>query len=90
MGNAHAENLAKLKNAAVTAVYDIDPAKAHAFKAKYPGVAIKNSAEELVNAPEVDLIVITSPTYCHKASVIELMPLKKTKKNKINVKLINN
>ena len=34
MGNAHAENLAKLKSVAVTAVYDIDPAKANAFKEK--------------------------------------------------------
>ena len=48
MGNAHAANFAKLKSAAVTAVYDIDPAKANAFKEKYPDVAIKNSAAELV------------------------------------------
>ena len=73
MGNAHAENLAKLGNAAVTAVYDIDPAKAAAFVGKYPGVAVKNSAEELVNAPEVELIVITSPTYCHKEGLLPAM-----------------
>ena len=36
MGNAHAGNLAKLKSASVTAVYDIDPAKSAAFKEKYP------------------------------------------------------
>ena len=73
MGNAHAENLAKLKSVAVTAVYDIDPAKAAAFVGKYPGVAVKNSAEELVNAPEVELIVITSPTYCHKEGLLPAM-----------------
>lgn len=73
MGNAHAENLAKLGNAAVTAVYDIDPAKAAAFVGKYPGVAVKNSAEELVNSPEVELIVITSPTYCHKEGLLPAM-----------------
>ena len=73
MGNAHAANFAKLKSAAVTAVYDIDPAKANAFKEKYPAVAIKNSAAELVGAPEVDLIVITSPTYCHKEGLLAAM-----------------
>lgn len=66
MGNAHADNLAKLPNAAVTAVYDIDPAKSDAFKAKFPGVAIKDSAAGLAGAQEVDLVVISSPTYCHR------------------------
>ena len=73
MGNAHAENLAKLKSVAVTAVYDIDPAKANAFKEKYPDVAIRNSAAELAGAPEVDLVVITSPTYCHKEGLLAAM-----------------
>ena len=73
MGNAHAANFAKLKSAAVTAVYDIDPAKANAFKEKYPVVAIKNSAAELAGAPEVDLVVITSPTYCHKEGLLAAM-----------------
>ena len=73
MGNAHADNLAKLKSAALTAVYDIDPAKASAFREKYPGVAIKNSAAELAAAPEVELIVIASPTYCHKEGLLAAM-----------------
>ncbi|MBR4611468.1 MAG: Gfo/Idh/MocA family oxidoreductase, partial [Kiritimatiellae bacterium] len=73
MGNAHAENIAKLGSATVTAVYDIDPAKSAAFKEKYPDVIIRNSAEELVNAPEVELIVITSPTYCHKEGLLAAM-----------------
>ena len=73
MGNHHAGNLAKLRNAAMTAVYDIDPAKSNAFREKYPGVAVKNSAEELCAAPEVDLIVITSPTYCHKEGLLAAM-----------------
>ena len=73
MGNAHAANFAKLKSAAVTAVYDIDPAKANAFKEKYPAVTIKNSAAELAGAPEVDLVVITSPTYCHKEGLLAAM-----------------
>ena len=70
MGNSHADNLAKLDSAAVTAVYDIDPAKSDAFKAKFPNVAIKRSAAELASAPEVDLVIIASPTYCHKEGIL--------------------
>ena len=73
MGNAHAGNLAKLKSAAVTAVYDIDPAKSAAFKEKYPDVTVKNSLAELVGSPEVELIVITSPTYCHREGLLAAM-----------------
>ena len=73
MGNAHAGNLAKLKSAAVTAVYDINPAKSAAFKEKYPDVSVKNSLAELVGAPEVELIVITSPTYCHREGLLAAM-----------------
>ena len=70
MGNAHAGNLAKLKNAALTAVYDIDPAKALAMKEKYPSAAVKNSAAELIDDPEVELIIITSPTFCHREGLL--------------------
>ena len=73
MGNAHAGNLAKLKSASVTAVYDIDPAKSAAFKEKYPDVSVKNSLTELVNDPGVELIVITSPTYCHREGLLAAM-----------------
>ena len=65
MGNAHAQNIANLKNAEVSAVYDINPEKIAAFTEKYPQVQVANSPEELVNSGSVDMIVITSPTYCH-------------------------
>ncbi|MBR2374423.1 MAG: Gfo/Idh/MocA family oxidoreductase, partial [Lentisphaeria bacterium] len=70
MGKAHAGNLAKLKSVTLTAVYDINPAQSEAMKAEHPTMAIKNSAAELVNDPEVELIVIASPTYCHKEGIL--------------------
>ena len=63
MGNSHAENLAKLAEVKLAAVYDVNPEKAEALRKKFPSVSIMKSAEELVNSPEVGLIVITSPTY---------------------------
>lgn len=65
MGNAHAANIANIADAEVSAVYDINPEKTAAFVGKYPQVKIMSSPDELVNSADVDLIAITSPTYCH-------------------------
>ena len=70
MGSAHAENLVKLENARLSAVYDIDPEKSKAFAAKYSTVKIMNSTQELIDSPDTELIIITSPTYCHKEALI--------------------
>ncbi len=69
MGNCHAGNLAKLKNACLSAVYDINPEKTAAFVKTYPTAKICKSAKELVESPDVDLVVITSPTYCHPEGI---------------------
>lgn len=73
MGNAHAGNLAKLQSVKLTAVYDIKPEAAAAMKEKYPTMDIMDSAEAVANNPEVELIVITSPTYCHKEGLLAAM-----------------
>jgi myo-inositol 2-dehydrogenase/D-chiro-inositol 1-dehydrogenase len=73
MGKAHAGNLAKLQSVKLTAVYDIVPAQAAAMKENYPTMKIMDSAEALVNDPEVELIVIASPTYCHKEGIMAAM-----------------
>ena len=73
MGKAHAGNLAKLKSVTLTAVYDIVPAQAAAMKELHPTMEIMDSAAALVNNPEVDLIVIASPTYCHKEGLLAAM-----------------
>ena len=70
MGNAHADNISKLSAAKLSAVYDVDPEKSEAFHKKFPSAAIMNSADELANSPEVELIVITSPTHCHKEGLL--------------------
>lgn len=65
MGNRHADNLTKTNEARVSAVYDINPEKARAFADKHPSARICNSLQELVNSPDAELLIITSPTYCH-------------------------
>ena len=73
MGNAHAANLATLNNVKLSTVYDIDPEKSKAFVEKYPDVKILASAEEVCNSPETELIIITSPTFCHKEALLVAM-----------------
>ena len=73
MGNAHAENLVKLKSVQLAAVYDINPEKSRAFTEKYPTAKILSGAKELCTSPEVDLILIASPTYCHREGLLAAM-----------------
>ena len=73
MGNAHAKSLNTMKSAQLTAVYDINEEKSKAMVELYPTMKIMQSVEELVNSPDVDLIVITSPTYCHKEGLLPAM-----------------
>ena len=73
MGNNHAKNLQLIQNTQLTAVYDIVPEKTAEFIQKYPGVRACNSAAEVAESPDVDLVLITSPTYCHEEGVMAVM-----------------
>ncbi len=68
MGNAHASQTKQIEGTAVTGVYDINPEAAQRMHADY-GATIYQSAEELANAPDVDCVIVTSPTYCHQEGV---------------------
>ena len=65
MGNRHAGNLATIQDVQLTAVYDIASEQSRAFAEKYPTARIMDSCQELVDSPDTELIIITSPTYCH-------------------------
>lgn len=65
MGNRHASSVCKLGTAVVTAIYDINPQQSTALCEKIPGAVVMSSASELVQSDKVDMIIITSPTYCH-------------------------
>lgn len=76
MGKNHANCIAELPDAEVTAVYDIKPEAAAAMQEKY-GVAVCASAEELANREDVDCVIVTSPTYCHQEGIAAAMAAKK-------------
>ena len=77
MGSNHASHLAKVPGARLAAVYDIDPARATAFAEKYPEAKIMGSAQELAASPEADLVIIASPTCCHREGLLAAMAAKK-------------
>ena len=61
MGNAHASQTKQIEGTAVTGVYDINPEAAQRMHADY-GATIYQSAEEVANAPDVDCVIVTSPS----------------------------
>lgn len=69
MGNAHASQTRQIEGTAVTGVYDINPDAAQKMHTDY-GAAIHRSPEELASAPDVDCVIVTSPTYCHQEGVL--------------------
>ena len=62
LGNVHADNLAKIEDVKLEAVYDIAEQPARTMSEKF-GPVICNSAEEL--AARVDVVVVASPSDCH-------------------------
>lgn len=76
MGSNHANCIAELPNAKVTAVYDIRPEASAAMNEKH-GAVICNSPEELAARADVDCVVITSPTYCHQEGIAAAMAANK-------------
>ena len=73
LGNAHAGNIAQLKtlagiDAQVAAVYDPKESAAKDMHEKY-GAVICSGPEELAGIPDLDAVVIASPTYCHQEGI---------------------
>lgn len=64
MGRNHAEQLKLIPEAKITRVYDIAPERAEQFRADF-GAEICSGPEQLAESPDVDCVIVTSPTYCH-------------------------
>lgn len=66
MGGRHASNLTYLVAAAdVTAIMDVDSARAKEIAARCGGAQIYSDAEQLIAAPEVEAVVIAAPNRFH-------------------------
>lgn len=66
MGGRHASNLTYMVAAAeVTAIMDVDSARAEEIAARCGGAKIYNEAEQLISSREVDAVVIAAPNRFH-------------------------
>lgn len=68
MGRNHAGVIAKIPEAKVTAAYDIDQEVLNAFCAEHQAAACA-SPDALAAHPDVDCVIITSPTYVHQEGI---------------------
>lgn len=63
IGQVHAENIAALPGVALTKIADIDSASAHSTADNFGASACQ--PEEIFSSPDVDAVVVASPTMTH-------------------------
>ena len=68
MGNAHASQLIHIENAEIIGAYDLLPERTQEFQKKFGGKAC-TSLQELLSLPELDCLIITTPTPCHLEAI---------------------
>lgn len=74
MGSMHAENLhARVANARLAAVSDVDIARAGEIAERYGSVAVFGEAVELIRDEEIEAVVISSPDQTHAPLVLECL-----------------
>jgi len=66
----HAEAIAALPNARITAVTDVDPSRAHAFAAEHDAAAEPDLAA-LLARPDVDVVSVCVPSGLHAETGIQ-------------------
>ncbi len=78
MGSMHAENLhARVANARLAAVSDVDIARAGEIAERYGSVAVFGEAVELIRDEEIEAVVISSPDQTHAPLVLECLKNRK-------------
>lgn len=76
MGQEHLRNIALLPGASVTRIFEPDDGMARASLALAPGAQRASSLAEVVQAADVDCLVITSPNFRHAEQLREIAPLR--------------
>lgn len=72
MGHEHLRNIALLDNAAVTAIYEPDPAMAAVALDLAPDARRVESVEALLAQPDIECLVIASPNDCHLSQLQQI------------------
>lgn len=72
MGQEHLKNIALLPDTAVTVIYEPDADMREIAAALAPQARFVASVEALLDAPQLDCLVITSPNHCHAAQLTQI------------------
>ena len=72
MGQEHLRNMALLPDVQAVAVYEPDAAMRAVALALAPQARAVDSMEALIDAPDVDALVITSPNFCHAEQLLAI------------------
>ncbi len=75
-GIVHADSISKIQEAELLAVNDSDSDRARDL-AKTHGAEVYNDAEKIINDPEIDTVVIATPTLFHARAIIDAAKLGK-------------
>ena len=65
MGRAHANYVTATEGLLLTGICDVDPARTQAAAEDFPGVETYNSVEKMLQAKDIDLVVIVLPHNLH-------------------------
>jgi len=72
MGQEHLRNIALLPQAQAVAIYEPNAAMRAAALALAPQARAVDSIESLIDAPDVQALVITSPNFCHADQLLAI------------------
>jgi len=65
MGHEHLQNIALLAGTNVSGIFEPDSGMARSAGTRAPNAMLVRSLDELLDVPNLDCLVITSPNYCH-------------------------
>lgn len=66
-------NFAETPGATVAAVADVDPAKLHIAKRRYPNIKATTDLNDLLKDPSIDAIAVATPVYTHFEIAMEAL-----------------
>ena len=77
VGEQHIAGYRRAVNVEVVALCDLDPEKRAMASAKYPGCAVYADAQEVISAPDIDVVSIASFDNHHAAQIVQALNLGK-------------
>ena len=72
MGHEHLRNIALLEGTNVSVIFEPNSGMAKSAATYEPNARLVSSLDELLQFPNLDCLVITSPNYCHVEQMMRI------------------